>query len=152
MGTKEKIDPRKILRGYDGLLYHDGNLLAEVNEFSASITITNTDYQPAGSKLVVGVTTGYSVGLTFTETVIKDARLLKRLLDHIKGDEEIDFDFLGELEGHDGTTGRYAFRACEPDGSIDIVNVSPGDIIRRSWGWRVNEPPDLQDVLGGEAA
>lgn len=148
--AKQKIDPRQILRGYDGLLYHDGDLLAEVNEWSASITITNTDYQPAGSRMTVGVTTAYSVGLTFTETVIKDARLLKKLLDHVKGDAgDIDFDFLGELEGHDGTHGRYAFRACEPDGSIDIANVTPGDIIRRGWQFRVNEPPDLQDVLGG---
>lgn len=144
----EQLDPRKILRGYDGLLYHDGDLLAEVNEFSASISVQNTDYQPAGSRIVVGVTTGYSVGLTFTETVVRDAILLAKLIEHMKGTAELDFEFLATLEGHDGSTGRYAFRACEPDGTIDLFNVTQGDIIRRSWAWRVNEPPDLQDLLG----
>lgn len=142
------IDPRHLLRGYDGKLYHDGEFLAEVNEWTASITITNTDYQPAGSRLSVGVSTAYSVGLTFTETVINDARLLKKLLDHVAGGEHIDFTFMGVLEGHDGTASRYVFRACEPDGTIDIANISPGDIIRRGWSFRVNQPPDLQDVLG----
>lgn len=146
---KPKLDPRKILRGYDGLLYHDGEVLAEVNEFTATITVTNASYQPAGSRLEVGVNTAYAVGLTFTETIIRDVRLLKKLLDHVAGGEDVDWDFMGELAGHDGTYGRYVFRACEPDGSIDIVNVSPGEILRRGWGWRVNEPPDLQDLLGG---
>lgn len=147
----ETLDPRKILRGFDGRLYHDGEFLAEVNEWTANITVTNTPYQPAGSRLEVGVTTAYAVGLTFTETVIRDATLLKKLLDHIKGEGDISFDFLGEIEGRDGTFGRYAFRACEPDGTIDIANISSGAIIQRSWAWRVNEPPDLQDLLGAAA-
>ena len=43
--------------------------------------------------------------------------------------------------------GRYIFRSCVPDGSIDIANVTSGDIINRSWSFRVNEPPDLQEML-----
>jgi len=43
--------------------------------------------------------------------------------------------------------GRYIFRSCVPDGSIDIANVTSGDIINRSWSFRVNEPPDLQELL-----
>ncbi|MFA9457431.1 endoglucanase [Halalkalibacter sp. AB-rgal2] len=43
--------------------------------------------------------------------------------------------------------GRYIFRDCVPDGAIDIANVQPGDIINRSWSFRVNSPPDLQSLL-----
>jgi hypothetical protein len=145
----ERIDPRKILRGYDGALYHEGTLMAEVNQFTAQLTVTNADYQPAKSRIIVGVTTGYSCGLTFTETVVRDTLLLVKLLEHVRGDRsDIDFDFVGEMEGHDGTFHRSVFRACEPDGTIDIANVNPGEIINRAWSFRVNEPPDLQDVLG----
>jgi len=38
--------------------------------------------------------------------------------------------------------GRYIFRHCVPDGAIDIANVQPGEVISRSWTWRVNQPPD----------
>jgi hypothetical protein len=145
----ETIDPRKILRGYDGALYHDGQLLAEVNDWRASITVANSSYQPARSRITVGVTTGYSVGLTFTETVIRDVLLLAKLLEHLRGDsDDISFDFMGELLGHDGTAHRSVYRACEPDGTIDIAGATQGDIITRPWSFSVNEPPDLQNLLG----
>lgn len=76
------LDPRNILRGYSGELYDgDGNFLAEVNEWQAQIDYTNTDYQPAGSKLTWAIPQSYTVTLTFTETVIRDARLLKKVID-----------------------------------------------------------------------
>lgn len=43
--------------------------------------------------------------------------------------------------------GRYVFRNCIPDGSIDIVNVQPGEIMQREWSFRVNVTPDLQEKL-----
>ena len=75
------FDPRSILRGYNGELYDgDGNFLAEVNQWQAQVNYTNTDYQPAGSKLTWAVPQSYTVTLTFTETVIRDARLLQKVI------------------------------------------------------------------------
>ncbi len=75
------FDPRGILRGYNGELYDgNGNFLAEVNQWQAQINYTNTDYQPAGSKLTWAVPQSYTVTLTFTETVIRDARLLQKVI------------------------------------------------------------------------
>lgn len=142
------IDPRKILTGKDGELYDgDGNFLAEVNTFQAQLNISNNDYQPAGSAQTVKVMQNYSVGLTFTETVIQDARLLKKLVDALRAGEQVQLNFQGVLRGHNGTTGRYIFRSCVPDGSIDIINVSPGEVINRAWSFGVNEPPDIQALL-----
>lgn len=74
------FDPRNILRGYNGELYDgDGNFLAEVNTWQAQINYTNTDYQPAGSKITWAIPQSYTVTLTFTETVIRDARLLQKV-------------------------------------------------------------------------
>lgn len=146
----ETLDPRNILRGFDGELYNgDGDFLAEVNTFQAQVSPSNQDYQPAGSALVYAVMMGYHVTLTLTETVIKDARMLKNLIDALKNREQASFNFQGVLRGRDGTTGRYVFRDCVPDGNIDIVNVQPGKPIDRAWSFRVNNPPDLQELLGG---
>ncbi|MGH2355418.1 MAG: endoglucanase, partial [Chloroflexota bacterium] len=47
------FDPRHVARGEDGELFDgDGNFLAEVNTWQAQVNFTNTDYQPAGQKLV----------------------------------------------------------------------------------------------------
>lgn len=93
------LDPRNILRGYSGELYDgDGNFLAEVNQWQAQIDYTNTDYQPAGSKLTWAIPQSYTVTLTFTETVIRDARLLKKVIDGL-GDHAPDavLNFMGVL-------------------------------------------------------
>lgn len=74
-----KFDPRNILRGYDGELYDgDGNFLAEVNTWQSQINVTNSEYQAAGNKLAWAVMQSYTVTLTFTETVIGDASLLRK--------------------------------------------------------------------------
>lgn len=96
------FDPRLILTGRDGLLYDgEGNLLAEVNEFQAQINFSNTDYQPAGSKLTWAIPTGYTVTLTFTETVVRDARLLQKVLAGIQaGSPDAVLHFQGVLRAH----------------------------------------------------
>ena len=97
-----KFDPRNILRGYDGELYDgDGNFLAEVNEWQAQISFTNTDYQAAGQKITWAIPQSYTVTLTFTETVVRDAVLLQRLFNGMKaGAPDAVFNFMGVLRGH----------------------------------------------------
>jgi len=93
------FDPRNILRGYNGELYDgDGNFLAEVNQWQAQISFTNTDYQPAGSKLTWAVPQSYSVTLTFTETVIRDARLLQKVIAGLRNNApDAVLNFMGVL-------------------------------------------------------
>lgn len=147
----EQLDPRLILTGVDGELYsEDGQFLAQVNTFQAQISFTNVTYRPGGSRLEVAIPDIYSVTLTLTETVIRDATLLKKLMDSLKDrTRNITFGFQGVLRGRDGTTHRTIFRSCVPDGAIDLISVAPGDALTRSWSFRVNEPPDLQELLGG---
>lgn len=96
------FDPRNILRGYDGELYDgDGNFLAEVNEWQAQINFTNTDYQAAGNKLTWAIPQSYTVTLTFTETVIRDASLLQKMIAGLKnGAPDAMLNFMGVLRGH----------------------------------------------------
>lgn len=144
------VPSRLILRGYHGKLYHDGKFMADVPEFSATLNISNTDYQGAGDKLIAGVFTGYSQTLTFTQThIVSD--LLRTLLEHLQGGLAVDFEFMGQLERPDGERDTFVFRGCEPEGSVDLANVSPGAILQRGWSWRVNEPVDAQELLGAYA-
>jgi len=93
------FDPRGILRGYNGELYDgNGNFLAEVNQWQAQINYTNTDYQPAGSKLTWAVPQSYTVTLTFTETVIRDARLLQKVITGLRNNApDAVLNFMGVL-------------------------------------------------------
>ena len=97
-----KFDPRNILRGYDGELYDgDGNFLAEVNTWQAQLNFTNSDYQAAGNKIVWAIPQSYTVTLTFTETVIRDASLLRKVFAGLKnGEPDAVLNFMGVLRGH----------------------------------------------------
>lgn len=97
-----QFDPRNILRGYDGELYDgDGNFLAEVNTWQAQVNFTNTDYQPAGKKITWAVPNSYTVTLTFTETIIRDARVLQKVIAGLKtGEPDAVLNFMGVLRGH----------------------------------------------------
>jgi len=97
------FDPRGILRGYNGELYDgDGNFLAEVNQWQAQINYTNTDYQPAGSKLTWAVPQSYTVTLTFTETVIRDAQLLQKVIAGLRDNApDAVLNFMGVLRAPD---------------------------------------------------
>ncbi len=96
------FDPRNILRGYDGELYDgDGNFLAEVNTWQAQVNHQNTDYQAAGNKIVWSIPQGYTVTLTFTETVVRDARLLEKVIAGLKkGAPDAVLNFMGVLRAH----------------------------------------------------
>lgn len=98
-----RFDPRNILRGYDGELYDgSGNFLAEVNTWQAQVDFTNTDYQAAGSKIAWAIPQSFSVTLTFTETVIRDAVLLKKIIAGLRNSSpDVTLNFMGVLRGHD---------------------------------------------------
>lgn len=93
------LDFRNISRGYSGELYDgDGIFLAEVNTWQAQISVTNSDYQPAGQKHTWGIMQSYSMTLTFTETVIRDAILLKKLTDSLRSQApDAVFNFTGVI-------------------------------------------------------
>lgn len=97
------FQPNHIIRGYDGELYDgEGNFLAEVNTFQAQINMTNTDYQAAGEKISWAIPQSYTVTLTFTETVIKDARLLQKVIAGLqKGSPDARLNFMGVLHAHE---------------------------------------------------
>lgn len=141
------LDTTKLITGKDGQLFitqADGTqlFLAEVDEFNAQLSVDNTDYQPVGSALKYAVSTGYSVSLTLTEAVVRDDVMLKTLFEDIKNGYFPTFDFQGKMRRRDGQYARQIFRNCVSDGSIDLMKLTPGDIIKRSWSFRVNAIPE----------
>ena len=116
--------------------------MAQVDTFQVQASISNTDYQPVGSILSYAVPTGVSFSLTFSEAVISDQYVAKPIIDAIKDGKIPTFDFAGVCERPDGQKQRMTFKRCVPDGSIDLMNLTPGDILKRSFSFRINSVPD----------
>ncbi len=142
------LDVRKLITGKDGQLFVSTKagtniFLAEVDSFQAQLSPSNTDYQPVGSSLVYAVNTGYSVTLTLTEAVVRDDIMLTELIDDLRNGFFPSFDFQGKMRRRDGQAERIVYRNCIPDGTIDLQNLTPGEIIKRSWSFRVNASPEM---------
>ena len=144
------VDVRKVLSGKDGALFaEDGTLLATVETFQTKVSVTNAKYQPLGDAQEHEVSPGFNVTLTFTETVISDERFIQELFDGMASGFMPDWNFQGSIRGRDGTYQRMNYRQCVPSGDIDLQNLSIGDTLKRAWSLFVNEPPELQSLLGG---
>lgn len=149
LNNRGPIDVRKVLSGKDGaLLADDGTLLATMETYQVQIGVTNAKYQPLGDPQEHEVFTGYGVTLNFTETVVEDGRFLSDLFAAMADGQMPSWNFQGSLRGRDGTWERINYRQCVPSGTLDIQNVTIGDTIKRAWSTFVNEPPELQSMLG----
>lgn len=150
--TQSILDVRNLITGKDGQLYVTTSsgtqiFLSEVDTFQAQLNVNNTDVQPVGSALSFAVPTGYTVSLTLTEMVVRDDVLLEELYKDLQQGLFPSFDFQGKMRRRDGQEQRQIFRNCVPDGTIDLMNLTPGEVIKRAWSFRVNATPELQQFF-----
>ena len=151
------LDVRKLITGKDGQLFVTTSkgvnmFLAECDTFQVQLSPTNTDYQPVGSALTYAVNTGYSLTLTLTEAVVRDDGMFEELLNDIQQGYFPGYDFQGKLRRRDGQVQRIVYRQCVPDGTIDLQNVTPGEIVKRSWSFRINASPEVIDLFRADGA
>jgi len=154
LNDQSTLDTRQLITGKDGQLFvttrRNVNIfLAEVDEFQAQLSPTNVDYQPVGSALVFAVNTGYSITLTLTEAVVRDDVMLDELIQDIQQGYFPGFDFQGKMRRRDGQAQRIVYRWCIPDGTIDLQNLTPGEIIKRAWSFRCNASPEMLQMFKG---
>lgn len=151
VNNRATIDTRKVLSGKDAALFNDrGVMLATVDTFQAQVAVSNASYQPLGDAQEHGVFTGYKVTLTMSEIVIEDEQFIRELFDGMKSHVMPEWTFQGVVKGRNGSEERMIFRACVPDGTIDLQNPTVGDVLKRAWSFIVNEPPELQSLLNAE--
>lgn len=142
-------DARYLFSGKDGVIYDgDGVLLSTIESFQVQITFNEANYQPLGSPIQQVFLTGYSVALVVSQAIIEDDKFVQDVFDFMHvGRHAPMWNFQSTLFGYDGSESRYIFRDCVPTGNLDLQNMTVGDIIRRNWNMRVNQPPDLQKLL-----
>lgn len=148
------LDTRKLMTGKDGRLFVEVNgeqiFLAEIDQFSVSQNTTNVDAQPVGSILVYAVNSGVSYSITMSEMVVRDDLIMEPLIESIRAGKMPTFNFQGGAERWDGQEQRMTFRNCTPDGEFTILNLTPGEIIKRNMSFRINSIPEWLSALSYE--
>ncbi len=143
-------DTRRVFSGKDGMIFdEEGNLLAQVETYQVQVNVTNADYQPLGDPQQHEHLTSYKVTLSKTNTVIEDTKFIQGLTAMMQSGQPSDamWTFQGVVKGRNGSEERMIYRDCVPSGSIDLQNLEPGSLIKRTWNMAVNRPPELQNLL-----
>lgn len=148
------LDTRKLMTGKDGRLFveidGESTFLAEVDQFTVNMSVTNVDAQPVGSILVYAVNTGVSFNITLSEMVVRDDLIMKPLVEAIRAGKMPTYNFQGGAERWDGQEQRMTFRNCTPDGEFNLLNLTPGEIIKRNQSYRINSIPEWLNELSYE--
>lgn len=149
LNSSPAVDVRKVMSGKDGALYdEDGNMLVSVESFQSQVNITNQTYQPLGSAQERSTMTSYKVTLTMSEIVVVNSAFFQLLMEGLKTSAMPVLNFRGMVRSpYDNSEEQVVYRDCVPDGTIDIQNMQPGELYKRSWSWIVNQPPELQSLL-----
>lgn len=148
LNQRAVTDTRKVLTGKDGALYNDaGVMLATVESFQTQVNVTNAKYQPLGDMQEHEAAQSFAVTLTFSQIVIEDDAFIVEFLEALQNADLPVWNFQGLVRGRNGSEQRMIYRSCIPTGTIDLQNLTVGDIIKRAWSFTVNEPPALQKLL-----
>lgn len=148
------LDPRKVMTGHDGKLFITvegvSYPLLNVDTFQSQMNFSNTDFQPIGDLLSYAIPVGLTVTLTFTEAVVTDEYVLAVILEALKKGVVPTFDFRGSLDRqYDSQEQQITYNTCVPDGTFDVQNLTPGEVIKRSTSFRVNSVPEAIKTLAG---
>ena len=154
MANQATLDPRKVMTGHDGKLYitvgKKSYFMANVDTFQSQINFKNISFTPIGDYMEYAIPDGFSVSLTFTEAVVSDEFTLGPILDAISKGVIPVFDFRGVLDrAYDNKSEELTYGNCVPDGSFDLQNFNPGEVIKRATSFRVNEIPKFLKKLVG---
>lgn len=148
------LDTRKLMTGKDGRIFVeiDGEqtFLAEVDQFTVNMNVTNVDAQPVGSIVVFAVNSGVSFSLSFSEMVVRDDIIMYPLIEAIRAGKMPTYNFQGGAERWDGQEQRLTLRNCTPDGEFNLLNLTPGEIIKRNQNYRINSVPEWLKTLAYE--
>lgn len=142
------VDATKPMTGMDGQLFVSvgkvvDEFMAEVNTFKTNFSLSSVDWQPVGSPLIFAVPTGYTLQLSFEEVIIRDDLMLMSLIEGMRKGIFPEYGFQGVLRRRDNQEERVIYRKCLPIGDIDLQNVTPGEIVKRNWSFRINSPPEV---------
>ena len=145
------LDTRKLMSGKDARVFMELDgvqyFFAELESFNLVMNVTNTDVQPVGSILQFAVGTGVNYAVTMTEMVVRDDLTMLPIQNAIREGKIPYFTFQAGAERWDSQEQRAVIRNCTPDGSIDLLNLVPGEIIKRNMSFRVNDIPDWIKTL-----
>lgn len=149
INTSPQADVRKVMSGKDGALYdEEGTLLVSIESFQAQLNITNQTFQPLGTAQERSTMSSYNVTLTFTEIIVEDSKFFQMLMEGMKNHRMPVLNFRGMVRSpYNNSEEQVVYRDCVPDGSIDIQNMQPGELYKRTWNWIVNQPPEMQSML-----
>ena len=138
----------QVFTGKDGKLWiydKDGVAvwLFSVSEFHIAIAWQTVEQQFVANFVPTTITTGAKPTLSFNEAIVEDNATIKRIMEGIKEGRVPVYDFEGVITIDDDREERVVCRQCVPTGTTNLLDVTPGAIVQRTFEFGLNELPDF---------
>ena len=148
LNTRAGADARHARTGKDGALYNsDGVLLATIESFQSQAAFNNAKYQVLGDGQEHEAMNTYGITLTASQVVVEDDQFIEDIFTFMQTQVMPEWSFQGVVQGRNGSEERVVYREVIPSGTIDLQNISTGDVVKRAWSFFVNQAPALQSRL-----
>ena len=135
-------DARNVRSGKDGAVYNgNGKLLASVRSFTADEDVSTQAYQPVGAMQEMAVPVSYKITITIEQYVVEDDEFIQDLFNMNENGIAPEWNFQGAIQGFNGSEQRMAYPRCVPDGTINLQNITIGELLTRSWNMTCNGRP-----------
>lgn len=146
------MDAKKVMTGSDARIYLQNpsgtnEFYAEAESFVVQMNVENVDVQPLGTKLKYAITSAVSFTIQISEMVVRDDFIAGPMQKSIAQGITPSFTFQAGAERWDGELQKVTLKECVPDGTVDLLNVKPGEVIKREMSFRINDFPDWMKML-----
>ena len=149
INSRAPIDNRYVLSGRCAAIFNEiGDMLTSIESFQATVNFATQSYQPLGSAIEGAHITGYTVTIAVTEFVVVSNTFFNDIIDFFgHGRHMPSWTLQSALYGFNDSSERIIYRDCVPDGEFNLHNINVGEVVKRTFNLRCNQPPTIQELL-----
>lgn len=135
-------DIQKIAEGFRGRFYWNGQKVGTCTRWAVTRTARRDDIEVLDDDMQFSKLSSVAYALAFDELSISD-RLPKALIDADNAGDDIPFSFIGEQERGDGAISRWVANQAYSDGDLELGGAQTGRAKTRTFSFRMNQRPIL---------
>lgn len=146
---RANADSRHARAGKDGAVFNqDGVLIASIDTFSAQANFSNAKYSVLGNPQEFETLNTFGISINTSRVLVESDEFLQDIIEFMNNPQQLpEWMFQGTVDGLNGSEERIVYPQCVPTGTIDLQNITVGDVLKRQMNFFCNGRPQINSLL-----
>lgn len=144
MAAASPADIAKVAEGYKGSFYWNSQKVATCTQWHVDRAVRRTDVQVLDDDMNYSKRDSTSYSLVFEELTISH-KLVNQILQADAAGDDPPFKFIGVEKRGDDLEAQWVVDEAYSDGDLQLGGAQTGTIRRKTFNWRLNARPALQN-------